>query len=65
MLNSRTHITEKADNNLRTLLSGWIAEHDLTWLEAIALLMDASRRWMKYPLRDERHGDLNKKADEA
>lgn len=65
-LHERVMVTRSADVELGQLLIDWIEKHDLTWNEAIRLLLGQTLRWSHYPICVERHGNRsNKKADEA
>ena len=65
-LHERVMLTQKAAADLGSVLNDWLERNDLTWNEAIRILMDHASRWMVYPIRIERHGeDSDKRADEA
>ena len=58
---------QKADVEFGGLVNDWLKRHeDLTWLEAIGILLMKALEFKKYALRDERHPDNpEKKGDEA
>jgi hypothetical protein len=65
-LHARVQVTQKADIDLQCFLGEWLVRHELTFAEAVRILLWTAARWMHYIVRDERHpDDPERKADEA
>lgn len=66
-LHPRYFQVEKASVEFKGMLCAWRERHDLTYLEAIRIVLEACQgSLVRYALRQERHpDDLDKKADEA
>lgn len=64
-LHPRMAIVSLARSELGEALDALITKHGLTTIEAAGVLGDLQGRQLMYALRYERHGDYDKKADEA
>lgn len=56
---------QSARANLGMMLIDFQHERDLTDVEMVSILLEATQSIHKYALRMERHGTTEKKADEA
>ena len=64
-LHSRTMPVAQATNELQKFVLDWSSAHKLTALETATALIETSKNWLKYVLREERHpNEPEKKADE-
>lgn len=64
-LHKRTMRVLSAHGNLGMLLIDFQRERELTDVEMVSILLEATQSIHKYALRMERHGTTDKKADEA
>lgn len=61
----RTLKVQAADAAIRQAVVDLVIQHDLTYVEAARCVTSALDQLLKYALREERHGDADRKADEA
>lgn len=65
-LHPRVFMCQKAENDLRGVLLDWLEKNpELTWAEAVRCLAGIIHSWSARPVGEERHGDKDKRTDEA
>jgi hypothetical protein len=64
-INPRTMIVQKAHAAVEMAMFEACRPYDITQIELIGILLSITQQAHKYALREERHGDTDKRADEA
>lgn len=63
-LHPRYNLVARAKNKLSGQVLELQSEHDLTVIETLGILLDLAHDQQRFALREERHGNYDKKANE-